>query len=318
MSLVVKVLGSRAVSGFFGAATRSRSRGLAYHDVDDPVAFAKQLDWFADQGYSTITAAQLVVSVTSGRSLPDKSLWITFDDGDASVVRHALPQLRARNMVATAFLCGAWVGSDEVPWWRVVEAAVGERLVRADDFGRPVDVADPVEVRLSMKRSPDPERRRVVAALSERLVDHGTELDANQWSVDDLRSWLDAGNDVGNHSWDHPILDRCDAAEQRRQVQRAHERLSELVGRSIDVFAWPNGDASPAAADALQHLGYRLIAGCDHRLVARRLDPLRVSRLRLDSSVDLIRTRSIVSGAHSTVFHAMQRLRARGHGHDVT
>lgn len=317
MRLADRLLGSVPVARVVGAATRSRPRALAYHDVHDLAAFARQLDWFAERGYSTITACQLADSFTSGSSLPDKPLWITFDDGDASVVNHALPQLRARNMVATAFLCGAWVGSNEIPWWRVVEAAVGERLVRADDFGWPVEVGNLVEVRLSLKRSPDRKRRQIVAEWWERLVQHGTELEASQWSIGDLHSWLAAGNDVGNHSWDHPILDRCDEAEQRSQVQQAHERLSILVGRAIDVFAWPNGDASPAATDALRTLGYRLIADCDHRLIARRPDPLRTSRLRLDSSADIPRTRAIVSGAHSAVFHLERRLRGRGHGREI-
>jgi peptidoglycan/xylan/chitin deacetylase (PgdA/CDA1 family) len=318
MNMVVEVLGSRAVSGAVGAVTRRQPRGLAYHQVDDPAAFAAQLDWFARQGYSTITAAQLADAITSGSSLPGKPLWITFDDGDASVVRHALPALRARNMVATAFLCGAWVGGDDVPWWQVVEAAVAERVVREGDLAHSVDIGDLVQVRLALKRSPDTERRRLITEFSGRLAEQGTVLAGAQWSLADLRSWLDSGSDVGNHSWDHPILDQCDATEQRRQVHLAHERLSDLVGRPVDVFAWPNGDSSPAAADALQALGYRLIADCDHRLVARRPDPMRVSRLRLDSSVDLTRTRSIVSGAHSAVFHLERRLRGRGDVHDVT
>lgn len=318
MSITVKVLGNSKISGAMALATRHRIRGLAYHDVNDPAAFAAQLDWFIQQGYLTITAAQLADSIASGAALPSKPLWVTFDDGDPTVVRHALPLLRDRKMVATAFLCGAWVGTDAVPWWKVVEAAVSAAVVKDGDLSSAVDTENIVQVRLALKRSPDPVRRRLVAEFMDRLAKQGKEPAGTQWSLADLRSWLDAGNDVGNHSWDHPILDQCDDAEQHRQVHLAHDRLSELVGRPIDVFAWPNGDSSPAAMTALRELDYRLIADCDHRLVARQPDAWRVSRLRLDSSVDLTRTRSIVSGAHPAIFHLQQFLRRRGDSHAVT
>ena len=169
-----------------------------------------------------------------------------------------------------------------------------------------------------MKRSTDNERRRVTATLATRLADAGRSIVGSQWSEDDVRRWLAAGNDIGNHSWDHPCLDRCSEDEQRRQVRLAHDRLSSLVGRPVDVFAWPNGDPSPAAGEELRTLGYRVVATCDHRLVAARPDGSAVSRLRLDTSVDLARTRAIVSGAHAAVFHAQRRLKGRVDSHDVT
>lgn len=294
---VVGLLGSRPVAAAFGVATRGRLRSVAYHSVDDAAAFAAQLDLFAALGCHTVSAAQVSAALHDGAPLPRRPLWITFDDGDASVVRVALPLLRARGMVATAFLCGAWVGGSEAPWWQVVEAATPP--------------ADVVATRLALKAAPDAERRERVAEMLSRLAAAGSPAVGQQWTTDDVAAWLAAGNDIGNHSWDHPCLDRCDADEQRRQVRLAHERLSELTGTTVDVFAWPNGDPAPAALDELRVLGYRLVAECDHRLVRRSAGPLAVSRLKLDSDVDLARTRAIVSGAHSTVFHLQQRLRGR-------
>ena len=304
MSAVVALLGNRVVSGAVARLTLSRARAVAYHGIENPAAFAAQLDHFRSSGYRTITGRQLADSLAGGAPLPERALWITFDDGDASVVRNGLPLLRERGMVATAFLCGAWVGTDAAPWWQVLEAAVGP--------------SELVATRLALKRSPDPERRRRIEQLELAQAAAGTPVVGRQWSTDDVADWLAAGNEVGNHSWDHPCLDRCDDDEQRRQVRLAHERLSELVGSPVDVFAWPNGDPSPAALDELRSLGYRLVADCDHRLVARNADPMAISRLRLDTSVDLTRTRAIVSGAHSAVFHLQQRLRGKAQSSGVT
>lgn len=301
---VVGVLGSRPVAAVLGALTCRRPRAVAYHTVDDAAAFAAQLDWFVAAGYRTVTAEQVAASLHGGMPLPARSLWITFDDGDVSVVRTGLPLLQARGMVATAFLCGAWIGSTEAPWWQIVEAAVAPE--------------DLVRTRLALKAVPDAQRRATVAEMAARLLVEGTQVVGNQWTVDDLHAWLDAGNDIGNHSWDHPCLDRCDDDEQRRQVEAAHERLSALSGRVIDTFAWPNGDPSPAALAALRGLGYRLVAECDHRLMTTEGDPFAVSRLKLDTSVGLSRTRAILSGGHSAVFHLQQRVRRGGPTGDVT
>ena len=316
---MVGVLGGRRTSAIAAAWNRDRVRAIAYHDVENPAAFAAHLELFKSNGYHTITSGQLADWIELGHALPDRPLWITFDDGDATVVQHALPLLCDHGMVATAFLCGAWVGTTEAPWWQVVAAAVDARVVRSSDFGeRSLDVSKLVQVRLALKRSADADRRRVVAAFGARLAEIGRAAMGNQWSEADVQAWSAAGNEIGNHSWDHPCLDRCDEAEQRRQVRLAHDRLSVLVGRRLDVFAWPNGDASPAAASELRQLEYRVVAACDHRLVSARPDPLALSRLRLDSSVDLPRTRAILSGGHSAVFHLQQRILRRSDPYVVT
>ena len=300
---MVAFLGSRPVSGIVRFATRSRVRALTYHGVNDPVAFARQLDWLESCGYRTMTGQQVATWLQGDAPLPKRAVWITFDDGDASVIEHALPLLRERGMVATAFLCGAWIGTDEAPWWEVVESAV-----HADDL---------VRTRVALKRSADAQRREQVAQMAEQLRLSGLSVVGRQWSEADVATWRAAGNDIGNHSWDHPCLDRCTPEEQRDQVRRAHDRLSELSGVALDVFAWPNGDPSPDAMDELRTLGYRLIAECDHRLVARKPDRFAVSRLKLDSNADAPRTSAIISGAHSAVFHLQQRVRRKGESNAV-
>lgn len=301
---VVGLLGSRPVAAVFAAATRGRARAVAYHTVDDAVAFAAQLDLFVAMGLTTVTARQVADALQGGTPLPRRALWITFDDGDASVVQLALTLLQERGMVATAFLCGAWVGTGEAPWWQVVEAAT--------------PAAELVATRLALKAAPDAERRTRVAQMADELAAAGTPAVGRQWSTEDVAAWLAAGNDIGNHSWDHPCLDRCDDAEQRRQVRLAHERLSELGGAPLDVFAWPNGDPAAAALDEATVLGYRVVARCDHRLVRRSAGPLAVSRLKLDADVGVVRARAVISGGHSAVFHLQQRLRGRRPSNDIT
>jgi len=66
-------------------------------------AFTAQMDWLKGNGFHTITITQLYEAMFGGRTLPDKPVAITFDDGNADQ-RLAFPVLRDRGFVATYFI----------------------------------------------------------------------------------------------------------------------------------------------------------------------------------------------------------------------
>lgn len=66
--------------------------------------FEKQLDWLATQGYTTITQQDLYAALVKGEPLPDKPILLAFSEGSAELMRTVLPQLRQRDMSATAYV----------------------------------------------------------------------------------------------------------------------------------------------------------------------------------------------------------------------
>jgi len=68
--------------------------------------FTAQMDWLKQNGYHTVTITQLYEAMFGGRTLPDKPIAITFDDGNADQ-RLAFPVLRDRGFVATYFIVSA-------------------------------------------------------------------------------------------------------------------------------------------------------------------------------------------------------------------
>lgn len=69
-----------------------------------PREFAQHLDWLCALGYHTVRLDQLE------EPLPEKSIVISFDDGDASNRTIALPLLRARKMVAEFCITSDFIG----------------------------------------------------------------------------------------------------------------------------------------------------------------------------------------------------------------
>lgn len=280
-----------------GARRFARSlRIVAYHRVADAAAFARQVDLIAAE-YHPVSEAQVRDAVSGGSPLPDRAVWITFDDGDPSVVRSGLDVLAARQVPATMYVCPGLIETGSAPWWDIVEAA------GAAGAGAVVDGQDLRATALvrALKVRPDAERRAVVAELEAGLPDGYETLSGGALTVADLERWIDAGNEVGNHTWDHPCLDRCTPAEQRSQVERAHRWLVEH-GHPSPSFAYPNGDHTDVTEHDLGDLGYDTALLFDHQLADVAGNPLRLSRVRLDADAPVSRARAVLSGLHSAAF----------------
>jgi peptidoglycan/xylan/chitin deacetylase (PgdA/CDA1 family) len=289
-------------------ASGSRLRIVAYHDVPEPEAFRRHARYLAER-YHVISAAEAARALTGGRRLPPRSVWLTFDDGHPAVFAAAQPILAEFRLTATAYVCPGVVDTHEPYWWEIVRSATRNQLT-AEIAGRAV-AAD--ELESALKRCPDRVRRSVVATLRQREeARSGVPLRRPQATREQLRSWQAAGHELGNHTWDHPCLDRCSDADQRRQVASAHEWLAGEVSGPVTSFAYPNGNWAGAAEEELVRLGYHTAAGFDHRLAAPSSHPLRASRLRLDADAGPPRLRAVVAGTHPATMAVRDRLIGRG------
>lgn len=231
MRSLQSILGTEPITRPTLRLTRRKLRVLAYHGVSDQRQFGRQLGYLTAR-YVLVSGAEVATAVRGGAHLPDRALWITFDDGQRSVVEHGLPELERVGAVATMFVCPGLIAEGEPFWWSVVAAAAGRGSV---SFGGR-EWADESLVR-HLKTVPDAARREFVATLPTPAPDP---LDQ---PVDEagLQRWIGAGMEVGNHTWDHPMLDQCSPEAQRTQIERAHHYLEQVTGTAPTMFAYPNG-----------------------------------------------------------------------------
>ncbi len=90
--------------------------------------FERQMRWLHDHGYTTITLDELDRWQRGEIALPPRPVAITFDDGDRSLLEHALPVLRRFGQRATLFVVsgrvgGPWEGLDMMSWAELRELA---------------------------------------------------------------------------------------------------------------------------------------------------------------------------------------------------
>ncbi|MEX9252859.1 polysaccharide deacetylase family protein [Pseudenterobacter timonensis] len=79
-------------------------------------AFSNQMTWLRDQGYTTLTMAQLEGYIRNKMNLPAKAVVITFDDGLKSVSRYAWPILKQYGFHATAFIISSRIKRHPQKW----------------------------------------------------------------------------------------------------------------------------------------------------------------------------------------------------------
>ncbi|WP_188191826.1 polysaccharide deacetylase family protein [Nonomuraea sp. SYSU D8015] len=121
---------------------------LMYHSVTDtpndetrphsvrPSDLEEQLAYLKESGFTPLTLGDLVAALNKidGRTVPDKPVVVTFDDGYADFHTHALPLLDRYNFPATVFLTSGWVSDageeaagrpldDMLSWGQAREAA---------------------------------------------------------------------------------------------------------------------------------------------------------------------------------------------------
>lgn len=69
-----------------------------------PAEFSAQLDYLQENGYTTITLNDFIMACRYGKTLPEKPIILTFDDGYADNYSEMLPILEAHGMTAVIFV----------------------------------------------------------------------------------------------------------------------------------------------------------------------------------------------------------------------
>ncbi len=122
---------------------------LMYHAVDTvehdpcmlsvrPDQFAAQLAWLRSRGLRGVAVGTLVAAMHAGRARG--LVGITFDDGYASVLRNAVPELLHREFTATVFVISDRVGQVSdwdagTPWPLLSRSQVGELAAAGMEIG---------------------------------------------------------------------------------------------------------------------------------------------------------------------------------------
>ena len=208
------------------------------------------------------------VARLSAGTLPRRAVAVTFDDGYADNRSVAAPILQAAGVPATFFIATGYLGGGRM-WNDTVIESVRRLGPGAHDLSAvglgPRNVQDVAsrralcrEVITAIKHRPQAERQRLADQM-QRTV--GLPLpDDLMMTPAQVKELSDRQFDIGGHTVSHPILRLLTGDQAAREIRQGREELERITGRSVDLFAYPNGrpgdDYGPEHADLIRDLGF--------------------------------------------------------------
>ncbi|MDN3512187.1 MAG: polysaccharide deacetylase family protein [Candidatus Jettenia sp. CY-1] len=263
---------------------------LHYHRIteehSDPCSLCITPQNFSDhleilQKYARPIQLQQLIKAFHNKSLPHKSVAITFDDDYADNLHNAKLLLECHNIPATMFLTTGYIGKMCDFWWEELD----NLLLQPDMLSK--------TLRLSMNKNisqwesskavqsyhedywhyrrwtnwekDDPCARYVIYLSLYELLHHLSE-EEQQEAIDKLLLWINVRStdtdqqtpdslsfedvyalaqgkliEIGAHTVTHPILSTLPLATQRKEILQSKAYLEEILSRPITSFAYPYG-----------------------------------------------------------------------------
>ena len=216
---------------------------LCYHDVadiaDDPDGMTISTDrlvqhfsWLRAEGYQAVRVDDLLAAQRGERSLPDKAVLITFDDGYVSFHQRVLPLLKAFEMPAVLALEGSWLDAPPDALVRY-----GEQMVPRQRF-------------LSWEQLREITASGLVEIASHGYGLHYGEVSNPQGNVKPAMVSRRYDPELGSYESDPDFLARI-----RRGLKTNSDLLQRNLGVRPRVMVWPFGRFNEPALNMARDLG---------------------------------------------------------------
>ncbi|WP_034888143.1 polysaccharide deacetylase family protein [Gillisia sp. Hel_I_29] len=266
-------------------------RVLAYHDIIDSNKFEAQIKFLVKSKYNIISVNDLHAYLYDGKILTKNSLLITFDDGDVSVLDHGLPILRKYDLPSVMFVITGLINSANTFWCRWVEIALQNQ-------GK--SYAESRVVVNSLKKMSNSER----VAYLEKL----DPVASRQLTIDDMLKMQNGKMFIGNHTHTHPMVNKCTNQELNNDLKLSLASFEEWQLPGGKIFAYPNGNWDKESEEILKNNGIDMAFLFDHKLNKKDINPMRISRIRVNSDTELNEFKVKISGLHSKLMTLKNRI----------
>ncbi|WP_081210048.1 polysaccharide deacetylase family protein [Salegentibacter sediminis] len=256
-------------------------RVLAYHKVSAKENFRSQIK-FLVKYFKIISIFDLYDNIYLDKELPKNSVLLTFDDGDYSIYQNAMPILKEFNIPAVIFVITDLINTNKPFWWDEIKYYLGE--------------TEGERMVWEVKKWDNFERKRFLEKIRKDSCLPNKNI--KQLSNHELKEMSDAGITIANHSHSHPMFDKVSDLELNKELSMAIDKLKSLKFSPF-FFAYPNGNFTIKSENKLKELGIQLAFLFDHKINRNKLNPLRISRLRLNDHTPKWKLIFILSGLHT-------------------
>lgn len=216
---------------------------------------------------------------------------ITFDDGWKDNYEVAFPVLQELKIPATIFITTGKMGSSE-PFWqqklgKLFSSVVNEGGKEDLEKFRRILGVDEAEALNS-----DLYKKIVGKWKSRKHSEINAKLNIDGWSKkilsferalflssDDIREMASRNIEFGSHTVNHVILTTESDAVVESELIDSKKVLEEILGKSIDMLAYPDGAFSNEIIKKAAASGYKLGCTTENVPIGKRWDPMKSPRI---------------------------------------
>jgi peptidoglycan/xylan/chitin deacetylase (PgdA/CDA1 family) len=268
-------------------SSAKRGMALVYHLVAEargdpdrqlvPAMDTATFEWqlrFLRRHFRLVTASELRDAALGRRRGERFPVALTLDDDLPSHRAVVMPLLARMDLPATFFLNGASLEGPFSFWWERLQLAAN-RGVAPSSFLEVAGVAPdrPLprsihEVSNAIQTMAPADRQAVLSKLPEGAAEDGAGL-----REEDVRALAGAGFEVEFHTLHHHALPTLGDAGLDEAMTEGRQRLASVVGRELDVIAYPHGRADARVAAAARRAGFKAGFTVERSAVRQATDP---------------------------------------------
>jgi peptidoglycan/xylan/chitin deacetylase (PgdA/CDA1 family) len=216
--------------------------------------------------YNIIPLWQYIEYLQGIRSIPNKSIIITLDDGLKNNYK-LLNIIKEYKIPITIFLCSEIVGTTRHFWW--THEIVGYSLKE-------------------LKRMPEIERRNLYKQNDfDYVTDYG-EKSRQVLNMEEIYEMFLSGYvDFQSHTMSHVLLDKCDDSLALEEVQYSKINLEKKLNKPVYALAYPNGFYSDREIINVQKSGYLCALTMDPGFNTKKTNQFKLRRLGISDKANI-------------------------------
>jgi peptidoglycan/xylan/chitin deacetylase (PgdA/CDA1 family) len=259
--------------------------------------------------FAPISADDFREWVHGRKSLPHNPVLVTFDDGYANNLTHAVPILNEIGVPALFFIVTGYIGQPEILWPTEIYLRVylwsrswiplptgGTAQIPEGENAR---IRFAIRVEESCKRLPAEKRKMYMYRLRSAQrngTDPMTKLGKVAQEMFGFLDWEQVrtlnrlGFRIGSHTVEHPILACVPPSRLATELRASKVVIERETGRECFCFAYPNGshqDFTPATAEAVRQAGYEFAFTLMGKVCRQHADPMLFDRIWIPGRLDL-------------------------------
>jgi peptidoglycan/xylan/chitin deacetylase (PgdA/CDA1 family) len=252
--------------------------------------------------FKVLPLSEFQARLTTGAGFEAGSCLVTFDDGWSETYDEAWPVLQRHRVPATVFLPVRFIGSDDVFWqerlgellymaWqmvqrdplasaRVAEALRGSGLDTVVSFDAATVKQDVLDLVRAKKTHDGWNPDAAIQRLLELTGSTGASPVDRFMTWDQVREMSRDSVTFGSHGETHRMLTTLTESEVDREMVASRRALETRLERPVEAVSYPNGNCSPAIAEAARRAGFAMgfsmnrgpVASGDDRFLVRRVN----------------------------------------------